>query len=368
MVGDWAMRGTGWFRVDLSAGESAPPRRQWRFHSFRIALHSSIRENPPPLIVTRSTPSRSRGPFRGLPGSPAARVMAAAYFITLMVATHLPRVPRPPTPPGPVEPDKLMHFGAYATLALLLAVARPWPCRRDGTQLIVTALFTIIVGGLTELTQPLFGRNGNLHDVLANALGGLTMVAVLWPLMVGIGSPDDDRVAAAPSRRAPDGSRVRGGRSRRRSRVLSRSEEKAASCIVGILSIALALSGLAAAVFPLEIGRHLPGAGPSFVHGAAGLVLTWLLLARWPVAAAPIGEAATRAVGGSIILALGLVASLRPRLLEGAWAEDGPGMVWYMLGVAVALVLALLRDWHAAESPASGGRDEAAEARGGHGR
>ncbi len=320
------------------------------------------------MIVTRSTPSRPTARLGGLPGSAAARVMAAAYFITLMVATHLPRVPRPPTPPGPIEPDKLLHFGAYATLALLLAVARPWPCSRDSTQIIVTALFAVLVGGLTEATQPLFGRNGNLHDVLANAIGGLSMVAVLWPLLVGMGSPDDDRVGDVPSRRAADESRGRRRRSRRRSRVLSRSEEKAASCIVGILSIALALSALAAAVFPVEIGQHLPGAGPLFVHGAAGFVLTWLLLARWRLAAAPIIAAVLRAIGGSMILALGLVASLRLRLLEGAWVEDGPGMVWYMLGVVLALVLVLLRDWQAAESPPVGEREEAEEARAGHGR
>jgi VanZ family protein len=73
------------------------------------------------------------------------------------------------TPPGASEPgiaggDKLVHFLAFAVLAMPMAYARRLP-------LFLIILAGVAYGGLIELIQPYVGRSGEWGDLLADGLG-----------------------------------------------------------------------------------------------------------------------------------------------------------------------------------------------------
>ena len=74
--------------------------------------------------------------------------------------------------------DKVQHFGAYAVLAALPALAR-FRCRRLGRAMV----FLVLLGAALELGQ-LFspGRSCDWHDLLANVCGilaGTSLVRIL---------------------------------------------------------------------------------------------------------------------------------------------------------------------------------------------
>jgi VanZ family protein len=100
----------------------------------------------------------------------------AAYWLTLFVATHIPRAPEIPLENG----DKLVHFSAYAMLALLAAAC--WSCYRPlkwrGLLLIVLAIS--VYGALDELTQIPVGRTADWRDWVTDVLGaGAAVYAAL---------------------------------------------------------------------------------------------------------------------------------------------------------------------------------------------
>ncbi|MEX0717471.1 MAG: VanZ family protein [Planctomycetaceae bacterium] len=92
----------------------------------------------------------------------------AAYWIALVVGTHLP--PRE-VPSGGGHWDKLQHFLAYAGLAALLAA---WLAMRHAPRRRVFLwAFAIVAafGVLDELTQPAFGRSCEFLDLVADWIG-----------------------------------------------------------------------------------------------------------------------------------------------------------------------------------------------------
>jgi len=103
----------------------------------------------------------------------------AAYWVLLLVATHLPKVPRP------IEldvSDKWQHYVAYGVLGFLLAA---WlAARRATTWLGLASVLAVAVtyGGFDEMTQPFFGREADLLDWRADCLGAASGVALFWLL------------------------------------------------------------------------------------------------------------------------------------------------------------------------------------------
>jgi VanZ family protein len=103
----------------------------------------------------------------------------AAYWLALLVATHLPRE-FPVLPPD--RTDKLVHVAAFAVLGWL--VAETWQRsagRLNAAHLRAAWLAIALYAPADELTQPLFGRAASLADWLADAAGaalGLWLFAI----------------------------------------------------------------------------------------------------------------------------------------------------------------------------------------------
>ncbi|WP_310540853.1 VanZ family protein [Phenylobacterium sp.] len=70
--------------------------------------------------------------------------------------------------------DKAAHFMAFYGLTLLLFTAFP---RRRRLDLTVLAIFA---GAATEVAQILAGRDAELGDLCADALGALAVLAPVW--------------------------------------------------------------------------------------------------------------------------------------------------------------------------------------------
>lgn len=97
------------------------------------------------------------------------QIALAVYWILLFVATHHPRVVIPGEIP---HSDKLVHFGAFGTLALLFwfaTRARWW----------VAAAILIPYAALDEWLQQFVGRFTDLMDFIANTIGIVVVLGVL---------------------------------------------------------------------------------------------------------------------------------------------------------------------------------------------
>ena len=108
------------------------------------------------------------------------RWLLGTYWLVLLVATHLP-TSFPALPPEGV--DKLIHFGAYAIFAFLLAMA--WQAsagKLNKYHLWVVWLALCIYAAFDELTQIPVGRHASFEDWLADAVGAAVGLAVflLW--------------------------------------------------------------------------------------------------------------------------------------------------------------------------------------------
>jgi VanZ family protein len=103
--------------------------------------------------------------------------LLAAYWVALLVATHVPPVP----PPIVLRHgDKWLHFTAFALLAALFAWT--WSLRGSfGWRQALAALAILaLYGAIDEITQPYFGRYGHVADWYADLLGSVTgLVAFL---------------------------------------------------------------------------------------------------------------------------------------------------------------------------------------------
>ncbi|WP_197443692.1 VanZ family protein [Maioricimonas rarisocia] len=110
--------------------------------------------------------------------------MTVAYCVTLFIVMHIPVPDTPGVLPGL---DKLVHFGAYSVLSILLAT---WPVSaEDGTRsarssqagLGLLAVLIALYAGIDELLQAPVGRTPDLMDWFADICGaacGLTAVFV----------------------------------------------------------------------------------------------------------------------------------------------------------------------------------------------
>ncbi|MGQ0633671.1 MAG: VanZ family protein [Planctomycetaceae bacterium] len=105
----------------------------------------------------------------------ATTITLVVYWLTLFAATHVPKVPR--VLPPQIS-DKWQHYVAYAVLGGLLTCW--WWQRRGLTWRSALGLVLVIAayGAFDESTQPLFGRESDLLDWRADAIGAATGVAL----------------------------------------------------------------------------------------------------------------------------------------------------------------------------------------------
>lgn len=106
------------------------------------------------------------------------QILLTCYWLVLFAATHVPR-DFPALPGGRVA--ALAHVAAYALLAGLLAVT--W--QRSAGLLTVQHLrwvwiVLMVYAALDELTQIPVGRDGNVRDWCADAIGALIGLAVFY--------------------------------------------------------------------------------------------------------------------------------------------------------------------------------------------
>jgi VanZ family protein len=100
-------------------------------------------------------------------------VLLVGYWVALVVATHLP----PRDVPNTGINDKLQHFAAYAILATLLVLTTR---TRTMKGVIIAIAICLIYGALDEWTQPLVGRDCELLDWLADAIGAIVGAVVMF--------------------------------------------------------------------------------------------------------------------------------------------------------------------------------------------
>src|SRR3954462_6898031 len=102
-------------------------------------------------------------------------VSLVLYWGFALTMTHIPH----PPPIGPPVSDKLIHFLAYGVLSGLLFLAL-WITRPSLRFLPLIVLGIIVAyAAFDELTQPLFGRDCEFGDWLADSAAGLIAVSVL---------------------------------------------------------------------------------------------------------------------------------------------------------------------------------------------
>jgi VanZ family protein len=108
-----------------------------------------------------------------------SKIALAAFWLTLIVATHVPPAAgfQPPT-----GSDKLAHFGAYAALAFLIATT--WQLNAGvlmSRHLFLVWLAAALYGVLDEVTQLAVGRDCTIGDWTADALGAAAgLLIFVW--------------------------------------------------------------------------------------------------------------------------------------------------------------------------------------------
>lgn len=99
------------------------------------------------------------------------------YWLAMLWGTHMRM------PPSSVEVnDKLMHFAAYFVLTALLVFGNAMRGRLDWRTMVQTFLIVAVYGIFDELTQPLFGRDGEVLDWLGDVAGAFTAILVTFGL------------------------------------------------------------------------------------------------------------------------------------------------------------------------------------------
>jgi hypothetical protein len=108
-----------------------------------------------------------------------AVITLACYWVIIFVLTHIPSNGLMSLLGGR---DKLIHAGAFAVLAFLLAWALPTNRRRLYDNVLLAGLLGILYAGFDELLQIPVGRTADWADFLADAIGiaiGLTLYSVI---------------------------------------------------------------------------------------------------------------------------------------------------------------------------------------------
>ena len=97
-------------------------------------------------------------------------VVFVLYSLLLVVATHLPRVPTFVRIPGE---DKWLHFVAYGCQATLAMSALYFTNLLGLKNVVYLTIILAIFGAIDELTQPIFSRQAELLDWIADCVGVL---------------------------------------------------------------------------------------------------------------------------------------------------------------------------------------------------
>jgi VanZ family protein len=106
-------------------------------------------------------------------------VVAVAYAVTLVLATHYPKPEQLLGRYG--HADKLLHFVAYFLLAVFVAAAVWGAGRWSRRAALIVAIALAAFGAVDEMTQPLFGRTADMLDWAADCAGiavGILLVAI----------------------------------------------------------------------------------------------------------------------------------------------------------------------------------------------
>jgi len=105
--------------------------------------------------------------------------LAAAYAITLVLATHYPKPEQLLGRYG--HADKLLHVVAYFLLAVFVVTAVRGAGRWSHRAAVAVVLALAAFGAIDEITQPLFGRTADVLDWAADCVGiavGILLVAI----------------------------------------------------------------------------------------------------------------------------------------------------------------------------------------------
>jgi VanZ family protein len=124
---------------------------------------------PVPGIAARN--GRLSACFRGVVG-----LVLIAYWLSMFTGTHLPRVPAAVGNHN----DKLLHFSAYFGLSVLLL---SWRGARGPVSWVIvrrTWLLLAAYGVFDELTQPLFDRDAEFLDWVADIFGVSLGLGMTW--------------------------------------------------------------------------------------------------------------------------------------------------------------------------------------------
>jgi len=105
------------------------------------------------------------------------RLSTAAYAVTLVVATHIPRLDVSFDTATPVPGDKVLHFAAYGVLGFLVGLIAV-EARHNRRRVFLLALVAISAFALLdETTQPMFGRAAEAFDWVADVIGAAAGLA-----------------------------------------------------------------------------------------------------------------------------------------------------------------------------------------------
>ena len=104
-------------------------------------------------------------------------VVFVLYSVSLVVATHLPRVPTFVRVPGA---DKWLHFVAYGCQAMLAMGALYFTNRLGLKNVVYLTIILATFGAIDELTQPIFSRQAELLDWVADCVGVLFGVCLAY--------------------------------------------------------------------------------------------------------------------------------------------------------------------------------------------
>ncbi len=241
----------------------------------------------------------------------AARIGLAIYWPVLALATHWPRLDLK-LPDFDGKTDKIMHFGAFALLTLLLVNARlTGRAVKPRANLLWACVIAIVYATVDEVTQGYFQRTVSLADWWWNMLA-ITAVAVAQGLTI----------------------------SAWRGRTVTMWFCRAALALAVPFGLVMALTrgnSLAGLVVPLLPSFGFSVTADKLAHFFAAMILTWLLYG-----AAPLG-AKRRLLNAT--LALGLSASISPAI---EYAQtfvhrnfEVDDMVAHYLGMALAVAVGL---------------------------
>ena len=101
------------------------------------------------------------------------------FSVFLVTATHLPRIP--PIARGPGV-DKWLHFSAYGCQTVLAMGVLYFTDRLVLKHVVFLIVVLTTFGAVDELTQPMFYRQAELFDWLADCAGVLFGVCSVWLL------------------------------------------------------------------------------------------------------------------------------------------------------------------------------------------